>query len=86
MGAIWPLGVERGTGVGVGVGVAGRRGVCGFCTVRVVGEGGGAGVLCCGASVVLRRGRESCVRAADTKVDPIRLAIVNASASTTANR
>ena len=68
-GAIWPGGVARGTGVGVGVGFTRRAGVC-----VVVGVD-----LCCGAANgLLRRGRESCIRAAETKVDPTKVATVNA--------
>jgi hypothetical protein len=66
--------------VGEGFGAAGRLGVCvaGVWTRRAgVGDG-----FCCGAILELRLGRESWVLA-ETKLEPIRPAIANASASTT---
>lgn len=80
-GAIRSAGVVRGTGVGVGVGFAGRAGVC-----TLVGVGVGV-ALCCGVvSVLFRRGRDSWVRAAEAKVEPMRPATVSANAITIENR
>src|SRR5207237_4836843 len=66
MGAIRSTGVERGVGVGVDAG-----GATVVCVVRVAGAGVGVAVgTDLGAMAELRRGRESCILAAETKLSP----------------
>jgi hypothetical protein len=85
VGAMRSTGVDLGTGVGVGV-AAGR--LTGVCVVRTAGMGVGVGVGVGterGAIAELRRGRESWLLAARTKLEPATHVAAKTNAATQVN-